>query len=571
MTFRSIRLAAAGLALVAVLAVLAGCTSGKSGGPDEAQRSGGTLRLAVVGLATLDPAAVVPTDQAEMVAADLMADGLTSVDAESGELRPALASAWSADSDGTTWTFTLRESATFSDGSPVTASTVVDALTRVARSGSSSLAAARLEGIAGYGDLVAGKTSTLAGLAAPDDRTVTITTTSPNVELPLLLASPVYGVVKIRSVDAGAEGATDATGTTSTTTAAARGLSPDQLVGSGPFAVASDDGTTLHLVRSTGSAAQLNGVDLIRMPDGAAADAAVGRGDAEWASLAGAQAAAATTTTTAAATSESTGSTESTGTAPGQPGTVVVDGPLGAEEFFGLNVANPVLTNPVFRKAIVKAIDRSTLVGATTPGLRVSAAVVPPGVPGASADPCGEPCAYDPAASKALVAQAFPNGGVTTVEVDTDDDPANVALAGKVQSSLAAVGIPANVVVKPFAEYQKFVTSGQQQLFRTGWVGLAPSPGAYLDPLFRSNSLDNLTALASPDIDARLRTAMGTADDAERQKQYASIETDVMGQSPVVPLGSFVVHVRLSSGVQDYFPRLDGTFDAERVRVSAGG
>jgi oligopeptide transport system substrate-binding protein len=568
MTFRSVRGAAAGLAAALLLM---GCTSGKSGGSSGLQRSGGTFRMAVVGLSTLDPAAVVPTDQAAMVGADLLADGLTSVDAESGQVRPALAAQWSADGAGTTWTFTLREGATFSDGTAVTGAAVVDALTRVARSGSASLAAARLEGIAGYADLVSAKASGLSGLAAPDDRTVTITTTSANVELPLLLGSPVYGVVKVRS-DAG----TDTTASTATTAApSGPKLTAGQIVGTGPFAVASDDGTTVHLVRSSGSAAQLDGVDLIRMADGAAADAAVKAGLADWTSLSGPQAVAATspsTTSTAAnAASDSTDSSGVTETTAGPSATVVESGPLGAEEFFGLNVANPVLTNPVFRKAIVKAIDRSKLIGPTTPGLRPTAAVVPPGVPGASENPCGDSCAYDPVAAKALVAQAFPAGSVPTVEVDTDDDPADVALAGAVQASLAAVGVPANVVVKPFAEYQKFVTSGQQQLFRTGWVGLAPSAGAYLDPLFRSNSLDNLTALAVPDIDTRLRAAAATVDEVERQKLYGSIETDVMAQSPVVPLGSFVVNIRLSSAVGDYVQRLDGTFDAERVRLSSGG
>lgn len=553
-------------ASVLVLALLAGCTSGKGGSGDSAEvnHSGGTLRLAVTGLTSYDPATVVPTDQAEMVAADLVSDGLTAIDAQSGAVVPSLAESWAADDAGTRWTFTLRDGAMFSDGSPVTAADVVTALSRVAARGSATLAAARLEEISGYADLVAGRTTSLAGLEAVDDRTLTITTTSSDVELPLLLGSPVYGVMKVSPT-------AEVTTTASTAAPGSAGVDGGALTGSGPFAVASDDGTTLHLVRVSSSVAELDGVDLVRVADGPAADAAVRDGSADWAPLSGvtaAAAASASSTSTSTATTDSPGTTGPDGTAPADS-TVVKTAPLGAEEFFGMNVANPVLTNPVFRQAIVKGIDRAKLVTLGPAGLRPSSAVVPPGVPGAVDDPCGSPCAYDPAAAKALVAQAFPGGGVPTVDVDTDDDPADVALANAVQASLVAIGVPANVVVKPFAEYQRFVTTGQQQLFRTGWVGMAPSPGSYLDPLFRSNSLDNLTALASASVDTRLGTARATKDDAARVAQYQALEKDVLALWPVVPLGSYVASVRLSARVEHYVQRLDGTFDALQVQVGS--
>jgi len=553
---------AVALAVLATLALVAGCTSGKrSGDAADAPRSGGTLRLAVAGLATYDPATVVPTDQAEMVVADLVADGLTAIDAQTGGVVPSLAESWVADDAGTTWTFTLRAGATFSDGTALTAADVAAALTRVAARGSATLAAARLEGISGYSDLVAGRTSALAGLVVVDERTLTITTTSPDVELPLLLGSPVYGVMKAGAAD-------DATSTVPTSTP---GLDGRLLVGSGPFSVASDDGTTVHLVRVQGSGAELNGVDLLRVADAAAADAAVREGNADWAPLSGAAAAAAASEATLTSTPNSTASPESTGPAVTAAGehTVVKTAPLGAEEFFGMNVTNPVLTNPVFRQAIVKGIDRAKLVAVAPAGLRASPAIVPPGVPGAVEDPCGDPCRYDPEAAKALVAQAFPGGGVPTVEVDTDDLAPDVALANAVQASLVAIGVPTTVVVKPFAEYQRFVTTGQTQLFRTGWVGLAPSAGAYLDPLFRSNSLDNLTGLASASVDTRLATARATTDDAARVSQYQALEKDILAMSPVVPLGSYEASVRLSARVENYVQRLDGTFDALKVQVGS--
>jgi ABC-type transport system substrate-binding protein len=201
------------------------------------------------------------------------------------------------------------------------------------------------------------------------------------------------------------------------------------------------------------------------------------------------------------------------------------------------------------------------------PGLVPSTGVVPPGVPGAVDDPCGTTCTFDQAAAKALLAQAFPSGQVPTVEIDTDDDPADVAVAQVVQVDLAAVGIPVQLKAQPFADYQKFITSGNQQLFRTGWVGLWPSPGAYLGPLFNSKSLDNSTAFASAPVDAQLATAMATASPSARHEQYGATERTIMSQSAVVPLASYRQVVALSGRVRGYAGRLDGTFDVNAVNV----
>ena len=107
-----------------------------------------------------------------------------------------------------------------------------------------------------------------------------------------------------------------------------------------------------------------------------------------------------------------------------------------------MNVASPTFANPLFRQAIVKAVNRDVVVPATIPGLGPSPRVIPTAVPGSSADPCGDPCKYDPEAAKALLAQAFPTGVIPTVEIDTDDDPGSMKLASVVQLGLASVGIP---------------------------------------------------------------------------------------------------------------------------------
>jgi len=213
------------------------------------------------------------------------------------------------------------------------------------------------------------------------------------------------------------------------------------------------------------------------------------------------------------------------------------------------------------------AVNRNAVVSSTLPGLDASAGIVPPGVPGAAADPCGTSCDYSVATAKALLAQAFPDGQVPTVEIDTDDDAGDVALANAVGAQLTAAGIPVKVSPQPFATYQSFITTGHQQLFRTGWVGLWPSAGAYLAPLFRSTSLDNSTAYKSAAVDASLAAAQATASQEARQSTYQDLQRTIMGDFAVLPLAAYTQVLALANRVHNYSPRLDGTFEVNRVEV----
>lgn len=77
---------------------------------------------------TIDPAKV--SDYTEYMAALNLYDGLVTVD-ETGGIVPLLAESWEANDDATQFTFTLKEGATFHDGSAVTADDVVYSVQRL--------------------------------------------------------------------------------------------------------------------------------------------------------------------------------------------------------------------------------------------------------------------------------------------------------------------------------------------------------------------------------------------------------------------------------------------------------
>lgn len=77
---------------------------------------------------TVDPAKV--NDYTEYMAGVNLYEGLTTLDG-TGAILPLLAESWTASDDGLTWTFSLKEGATFQDGTPIEAKDVVWSVDRL--------------------------------------------------------------------------------------------------------------------------------------------------------------------------------------------------------------------------------------------------------------------------------------------------------------------------------------------------------------------------------------------------------------------------------------------------------
>lgn len=171
----------AALALAALLLVLSGCV-GQT--PDVTQSPEPTATPSAQPTAVLSTQFALPcypdagfhpingTNRVNLELAGLMYDGLYTLD-ENFQAQPALAASHTVSADSATWTITLRQGVTFSDGSPLTAQDVVYSL-NLARQ--SVLYQYRLSAI----------NSVTAG-----DGTVTITLSLPNGALDTLLDVPI--------------------------------------------------------------------------------------------------------------------------------------------------------------------------------------------------------------------------------------------------------------------------------------------------------------------------------------------------------------------------------------------
>jgi ABC-type transport system substrate-binding protein len=318
-------------------------------------------------------------------------------------------------------------------------------------------------------------------------------------------------------------------------------------VGSGPFRFAAREGSVVKLRPADGVDALLEGIDLHLYADDADAYRAWVDGALDWSQV----------PATAMADAEARA---------GARGFV----PFPAMLYLGFNLRSPSLEDARFRQAVVAAIDRAGVVRAAYgSAVTARAALVPAGVPGAVDDACGAPCGHDPARAHALVEEAFPDGRVPELPLDYDEGASQEALARAIQEDLAAAGIPSTLRGRPAEEFATFATSGGQGLFRLGWVGVYPSPDAWLTPLFRSGGAENAVGLADEEVDAAIDRARAEPDAARRAALWAEAERLVMARFPVVPLGQFRTAVVFAPHVQGLAPRGDGTFDPTLVWLRA--
>lgn len=518
------------------LALLAACTdsekpaasSNSSGGVRAGEPVvGGTLRLGIETPKTLDPALVSPGNQTELLVADLLFDGLTDMGDEAAVATPAIAATWTPSGDLKSWQFTLRPDAKFSNGRAITATDVKYSLERIAKLGDTSLAALRMDQFAGFSAFASGAAGELAGVRVVDDRNVIIDLDFPFAVLPELLSAPEFGIVPNEAVEA-------------TTPVFAK-----EPVSSGPFSYAGATGSVVKLVRATQGSAYLDAIELHQYEGqnlSASYDDFIA-GKLDW---------------TMVPNDRAEDAAQRFGPDDFRP--------FDAEMFYAFNLLDPVFADVRFRQAILKAVDRNAIVKAVYPGVADPlASIIPAGVVGHVGDPCGPPCAYDPAAARALLAEAFPDGNIPAINLDFFVGTGEEAVAGSIVSSLAEVGITVTPRPKSPDEYDLFAVSGQQQLFRLGAIGLYATPDAYLVPLYFTGSRDNATGFSAPIVDQLLAQARATADPAARLELYRQAEKAIMGLAPILPIAQFRTKAVVSPQVHDLVVTVDGTFAGDKV------
>lgn len=221
-----------------------------------------------------------------------------------------------------------------------------------------------------------------------------------------------------------------------------------------------------------------------------------------------------------------------------------VNGPAGISQFIGVRTTTPHFgmdeEGRLRRQAISMAIDRNEVSNAIFAGLREPATdFTAPVTNGYQADlPGSEVLQYNPEKAKELWAQAdaiSPFTGQLTISYNSDADHKVWvdALANQLRNNLGidAVGNP----YPSFKDMIADVRNSSTIFYRTGWTGDYPSQGNFLSPMFASDGTGNDALYNNPDFDAALDKANQAKSVDEAAAGYRAAQEILFRDLPLIP------------------------------------
>ena len=441
---------------------------------------------------SLDPA--LSTDVPTGRAVSYVFEGLTSFTPDA-RVEPALAERWDVSPDGARYTFHLRRGVTFSDGSPLTARTVVASWQRALDPATKGGRAEPLQPIRGARDFAAGKTKSVTGLSAPDDSTVVVQLEEPLGIFPKLLAMPVAAIVPPK-------------------------VTSERPIGSGPWKLAEwkhDDYLLFAKNERYWRPGEPKGDSLrariIAEPSTAVAEFESGNVDV--------------LLIPAGETSQWENDASKKDLLMSVPALQLV--------YVGINTTRGPLRDKRVRQAINLSIDRARILERLVSGRgRLAAGVIPPSLGGADTARAAWP--YDTARAKMLLREAgFPNG--IDVELWVGSNPVYGRIVETMQAYLAQSGIRAKIVQRESAAAREAARNGQTDMIMKDWYADYPDAENFLYPLLHSANTGvggNVSFFRNARFDDLVSRARREPDEAKRDVLYRQADSLAFDEAPMV-------------------------------------
>lgn len=440
------------------------------------------------------------TDDAHVLTRAGCLEALTRVDFD-GSLKPSLAASWTQPSP-TTWEFKLRSGTKFQDGQAVTADAVAAQLTATLTAKTPSR---------GFSPRV------VKSVEAVGADVVRVTTPSPSVLVPFIMASPNTGIL---APSASKDGKINPIGTCT-----------------GPFVITAVDGQQgIKLKRNDtwwGGKVTLAEAEVKFLPDANVRATQVRTGESHIGRSIPAS--------TLAALKRG-------------PGTAVVSIDTPRTSQLLINTKKAPFDKLKVRQAIQAALDLKGIAASLYEG-SVEPAIGPfaPHEPWA---PKGvQPAAYDVAKAKALLAEAGVAPGSLSIELLAYSEKSEFKdLAAIIQDQLKAIGITVTIRLAAYAALEPDMIVGKYDvalLSRSHLTDVA-DPLAFLTSDYTCKGGYNLSQYCDTTMDEALSKATNEADPAKRHQIYAAAAKSLQEQAVNV----FIIHERgndaVSSKVKGY-------------------
>lgn len=480
------------------------------------------LKVAIAAPGSLDPAKI-DTDAGEWLIKQIC-DPLVSINPTTGELQPGVAESWTVSDDARQVSFTLREGVIFHNGRALEASDYVFSLSRLARPETDSPYHYLLQRVQGYGEVRAEQVPFLAGVTAPDPRTLVVELSEPFAPFPAVMANPSVGAaVPAEAVD-----------------------DPELDFGARPVC------TGPYKIDSAGTDEQIR---LVRFDDHRAA--VPGQDDArEYASTISWRIA----KDEARAYEMLESGTVDVAPVPASRLAQAREGPAevssgdsGHLTYIGIPTTQPGFDSPAFRRALALSMDRSAIVKDLLGQTRgMAEGFLPKSAgPAATLSACGGAFPPKPQTSAALAALEEAESPPTTFNLHLNDSGGHENWLRAVANQWEmALDVDVELQSRDWDAYLELLKDpGADGPFRLSWEVAYPSPESLLERLFASDSPDNYTGYANWRFDRLLSQAASTLDPVERSSIYSQASQILCEDVPAIPVWFGAKHVAFGANI----------------------
>jgi ABC-type transport system substrate-binding protein len=518
-----------GLILVAAvfgLAVAAlACSGGDSGGTPSTGGSGSIqadLRLAGGEPITMDPAQAMDATSASYVVE--VFSGLVTLD-RNLNIVPDLAESWDVSSDGTVYTFHIRQDALFHDGRPVTAQDFKYSIERTAQLGAagvSTTADAYLGDIVGARDMVRGRANSISGISVIDSSTLQITIDAPKPYFLAKLTYPTAFVVDQQQVEA----------------------NPRNWVrkpnGTGPYKILRWD-INERIVLEANDRYYLGAPSVKRVLFNLAGGSQLTQYENDEVDIAGI----------------SVLDIDRVRSPRDPLNAEYVTGPELAISYIGFNAKTPPFDDVNVRQAFAMSINRQQLYDVIGKQMApLAEGIMMPGLPGHN--PQAKALPYDPERAKQLLAESKYRGvlpPITMSEIGLGATQGDLTQA-IIEMWNDNLGVEVSVAQSEQAAFFDDLDRGRFQMFAIGWIMDYPDPEDIIDLLFYSASRQNNTGYSNPEVDRLVLEARTEQDVTRRMDLYRQAEQIIIQDAAWAPLFYGQEHYV----VKPYVKNLDPTF-----------
>ncbi|MFB3897735.1 MAG: ABC transporter substrate-binding protein [bacterium] len=450
---------------------------------------GGTYRTALPGqVGTFDPARGYSPAERWLVMN--LYDRLIALNNQNLPI-PGLAESWSISADGLTWTFTLRTTARFHTGKPVTAESVKFSIERLVNPTLRAPKSWLFSSVSGYREYLSGQATQITGIIVTNSRTIQFRLLKPNSNFLYALLSPAASIVSPED-------------------SAAIDTHP---IGSGPFIFAE---ATTPFIRLTANPEywegrpyldniqfyfsdnptsdllefELGNLDVCSVPE-----AEFHRIDEhpQWQSL-----------------------------------LIPINTPnIG---YLGFNLTKAPMTDLAFRQAFKYGIDRKGILEIVLNNHgTLSASLL------ANLQPDSEFYAYS-LSSAQLMVQRFPKRMLGLIV--NQEEYAAYLIAQRIQSNFLAAGYPIRVEQLPAKEYSQRIREGNYDLFYCHYFADNPDPEIILQTLLLEKNFGiegNQSFYYHPQLETILNAAKSADDESERTTRLLRVEKIIQQDIPLIP------------------------------------